>query len=452
MKISFSRSVLLALGLACGYAYEARAAEPYAAPSLLPIPAIGQETTVQQTAFKRFQAEEVGPSIAPGQPGQQLPPPPAATEPVSPYEAARGGAWADDGYGGYSDGGCADGSCADVYGCNPCGYGCSTWWASTAFLWFGRDREDFKQLSFDDTDVVGSVLNTDSANMNFSPGFQASIGRWFCGGTWGIEATYWGIFAQNQENTVLASQINGNLNTVFDFQPLNIGATNVNSLYDAAQAHRVRRSWEFHNIELNFLQGAGYNWNYGYNNAFNVGLIAGVRYFRFSEGFQYASADQNPVFGADPANEAYYDIDVQNHLVGVQIGANATYNVGQRVRLRATPKAGVFNNHIHQIQRIYNANGVATVGVGNPLAGQAYDINTEKDDVSFLTEIDLGLDWRISQRWSATVGYRAVAITGVALATHQIPSNFADIPGARDIDNDQSIILHGGYAGITYMW
>jgi hypothetical protein len=445
MKITFSRSVMLALGLSCGAVLEARAAEP----SLLPIPAMARETGVQQTSFKRFQAEEAGPTIAPGKaPDQALPPPPASTEAVSPYESAMGGAW---GEGGCTDGSCSDGSCGDVYGCG-CGYGCSTWWASGAFLWMGRDNEDFQQLSFDDTDLVGSVLNTDSANMNFSPGFQASIGRWFCGGEWGLEATYWGVFADSQEDTVLASQINGNLNTVFDFQPLNIGATNVNDLFDAAQAHRVRRSWEFHNVELNMLQGAGYNWNYGYNQAFNLGLIGGVRYFRFSEGFQYASADQNPTFGADPANEAYYDIDVQNHLVGVQIGANATYNAGQRLRLRATPKIGIFANHVEQTQRIYNATGVATVGPGNPLAGAAYDINTDKDDFSFLTEIDIGLDYRFSRHWSATVGYRAVAITGVALATHQIPNNFADIPGAQDIDNDQSLILHGGYVGATFMW
>jgi hypothetical protein len=239
----------------------------------------------------------------------------------------------------------------------------------------------------------------------------------------------------------------GNLNTVFDFQPLNTGATNVNDLYDAAQAHRVRRDWQFHNVELNWLQGYGYN-----GRALNVGLIGGLRYFRFDEGFQYASADQNPVFGADPANEAYYDIDVENHLVGVQMGANASYDVSSRFRLRATPKIGVFNNHISQAQRIYNVNGVAVVGPGNPLAGQAYDINTSKDDVSFLAEIDLGFDYRLSRHWSLNAGYRAVALTGVAFATTQIPRNFADIPGAEDIDNDESLILHGGYLGATFAW
>jgi hypothetical protein len=315
----------------------------------------------------------------------------------------------------------------------------------------GRDNEDFEQLSFDDTDLVGSVLNTDSANMDWSGGAEVFLGRWFCCGAFGVEARYWGVYPASQEDSVFGGSIPGNLNTVFDFQPLNIGATNVNDLYDAAQLHRVQRSWQFHSIELNMLQGYGFQGGWSCNR-FDVGLIGGVRYFRFDEGFQYASADAFPVFGADPSNEAFYDIDVENHLVGLQLGANANYYVGRRLRLRATPKVGVYNNHINQMQRIYNADGVAVVGPGNPLAGQAYDVNNSKDDVSFLAELDLGFDYQISRCWSLNFGYRAVAMTGVAFATTQIPRNFADIPGAQDINNDESLILHGGYAGATFMW
>lgn len=457
MKITFSRSVLLALGLTCGTGWQAYA-DGYGSPSLLPLPASQpQYGSVQQTtAFRRYEPQEAEPMLAgPQSNGTNLPAPPMAAEPVSPFAGEIGGAWSDDAQSsnGCADGNCGTGGCAD-YGLGACGgcYNpCQTWWVGANFLYMGRDKEDFQQLSFDDTDLVGSVLNTDSADMNWSPGFEVFAGKWFCGGAYGIEARYWGIFPSNEEQTVLASQLPGNLNTVFDFQPLNIGATNVNGLYDAAQAHRVRRSWGFHNVEVNWLQGYGFNYD-GCGSNLDVGLIAGVRYLRFDEGFQYASSDGSPVFGVDPANEAYYDIDVENHLVGVQLGANAAYSVGPRFRFRGTPKIGVYNNHVAQMQRIYNSQGVATVGAGNPLAGQAYDVHTSKDDVSFLAELDLGVDYRATCHWSFNAGYRAVAMTGVALATHQIPRNFADIPGAQDIDNDQSLILHGAYLGATYAW
>lgn len=457
MKLSIARGALVALGLTCGSALNIYAQEGgYGAPSLLPMPSARQVYQVQPVAaFKRFQAEEAGPSV--GSParetvvthgGEPLPAPtqsPVQAEPTSPYEAAMGGAWGDGGYSG-SDG-CTDGGCADA--CNVCAP-CTCWWTNGGFLWMGRNREDMHQISFNTNDPLGAVLTTDSANMNFSPGFQASIGRWFGCGAWGVEATYWGVFPQNQEETAYGG-VPSNMNSVFDFGTLNINGTNLNTLYDNAQAHRVQRSWQFHNVELNALQGQVYSWDNSYS-CLNVGLIGGIRYFRFDEGFQYATSQNSPIFGVDPNGEAFYDIDIQNHLVGGQIGARGNLLLGQRARLHATPKFGVFNNHITQIQRIWNQNGTAVVNVGNPLAGTPYDINNSKDEIAFLAELDVGLDYRISHHWSLNVGYRMVAITNVAFATTQIPVAFPDIPGAQDIKNDEALYLHGGYVGATFAW
>jgi hypothetical protein len=102
--------------------------------------------------------------------------------------------------------------------------------------------------------------------------------------------------------------------------------------------------------------------------------------------------------------------------------------------------------------RIYNANGVAIVGPGNPLAGQAYDIPSNKTVAAFIGELDLGMAYRFAPRWSATLGYRAIAISGLAYATEQIPGNLADLPGVESIDNNANMILHGAYAGITFGW
>ena len=459
MKISYARGVLLALGLTCGATGVAQAQEGYGAPSLLPLPQTRQDYAVQPAAsFKRYQAEEVGPAVGSpyGHPvttgggpvqgpiqGPVQGPPAPYVEPVSPFEAAMGGAWSDGGYGCGSGDSCDTGTCAIDACCNPC----TCWWVGAGFLYMGRDNQDFHQIAFDTGNPVGSILSSDSASMNFSPGFQINAGRWFCDGAFGVEAVYWGIFPENQSETAFGGAPS-NLNSVYDFGTLNIGGGNIGGLWDNSAAQRIQRSWNFQNVELNLLQG--YNYNCG--SSFSVGMIGGVRYFRFDEGFQYATADAVPVFGADPANEAYYDIDVENHLVGVQLGARANWLMTQRFQLHATPKVGVFNNHVSQMQRIYNSTGTAVVDAGNPLAGTVYDINSSKDDVSLLAELDIGFDYRFSCHWSINAGYRAVAITGVALATSQIPVSFGDIPGAQDIDNDESLILHGGYLGATYAW
>ena len=44
------------------------------------------------------------------------------------------------------------------------------------------------------------------------------------------------------------------------------------------------------------------------------------------------------------------------------------------------------------------------------------------DGFAFLTQVDLGLDWQITQHISTQFGYRVVAATGMGLSDSQIPS------------------------------
>jgi hypothetical protein len=120
--------------------------------------------------------------------------------------------------------------------------------------------------------------------------------------------------------------------------------------------------------------------------------------------------------------------------------------------LYAAPKFGVYANYMEQDSRVYNVNGTAVVGPGNPLAGSVYDISSDKTIVSFMGELDLGMNWQLMPCLGVGVGYRAVAISGLAYATDQIPSSFADLPGVAMIDSNADMILHGGYAAVTLTW
>ncbi len=330
--------------------------------------------------------------------------------------------------------------------CQPC---CGpTWYAGVGGLVFTRNRPRFSQISYDDTNLIGQVLSTNTGLGQWDFGPQATIG-WNINPGWALEFTYWGIYADDTGATVYASQLAGNLNSALDFSPLNIGADNVNDLYDAAQAHRISRDYSVNNFELNLIGGRWPQMDCDY---FRASYLAGLRYLRFGEQFQYASADANPVFDADPANEAYYDIDVRNNLWGFQLGGRADWYMTPQFSLYAAPKFGIYANYMEQRSRIYNVNGVAVVGPGNPLAGGAYDIASDKTITSFIGELDLGLNYQFTECWSAAIGYRALAISGVAYATDQIPSHFADLPGVVAIDDNSDMILHGGYAAITLTW
>jgi len=58
--------------------------------------------------------------------------------------------------------------------------------------------------------------------------------------------------------------------------------------------------------------------------------------------------------------------------------------------------------------------------------------------------------WDFSDRWSAHFGYRVVVATAVALSDDQIPPYVTDMPEIADIDNNATLILHGGFFGLTY--
>lgn len=397
----------------------------------------------QPRATVPYPAQDAQPNSVPNGSQETLPNPGAySTAPGS--MAGVGPDWASD-----NCGDCANGCetpCEPTVGCAPC-WG-PRWYAGVGGLIFTRNKPRFSQLSFDDTDPVGQVLSTDTGLSQWDAGPQITLG-WYMNQYSAWEFTYWGLYGNNQESTVYGAAIPGYLNTVFDFGPLNIGADNVNDLYDAAAAHRVRRDYDVNNFELNFVHGRS-PWTPGCN--WQVSYLAGLRYMRFAEDFQYASAHDVPIFGADPANEAYYNIDVRNNLWGFQLGGRADWYWTPRFSLYAATKFGIYGNYMTQHSHIYNANGTATVGPGNPLAGQAFDIASDKATTSFIGEIDVGMSWRFAHHWMATIGYRAIAISGLAYATDQIPPNFADTPGVTAIDSNADMILHGAYAGVGFGW
>jgi hypothetical protein len=82
--------------------------------------------------------------------------------------------------------------------------------------------------------------------------------------------------------------------------------------------------------------------------------------------------------------------------------------------------------------------------VGNVL----YPLRSSEDDVAFLAQLDVGVEYQINCRWRAFAGYRAVAVTGVALTDSQIPQIVIDAPEWQDVDTNGSLILHGGFAGL----
>lgn len=355
--------------------------------------------------------------------------------------------------------GCAKGGCGS-HGCLKGlvgGKGC--WYGSFRAIRMDRDNDDPIWLSVFDDAIDVSVLSSHDATMDWTNGGELTVGRYLGCGCSALEFTYWGINPDAQSATVLDPNAIGaapNLLSAFDFSTLNYddGVNPLSSLdgwFDGARAHRVVRNWEYDNLELNFVHhscSGCYSGLCGCQRRYNVRMACGLRYIDMDEHFRFEADDADTTFDG-AIEEVRYSIDLENQLLGLQIGCMGDYCVNDCLTLHSTCKVGVYGNRINHRSFIGGSNGAAVIGAG-PNAGEEFDIRSNKTDFAMVGELDLGASYQLSCRWRATAGYRIVALNGVALPGDQIPFNFADVDGVANIASNSSLLLHGGYAGLEF--
>ena len=83
------------------------------------------------------------------------------------------------------------------------------------------------------------------------------------------------------------------------------------------------------------------------------------------------------------------------------------------------PKAGIFGNQMN----------VRNAAVSPATALKASTSSTHKSDVSFLGEIDTGLNYAFTPNLRAFLGYRVVGVANLALADNQFLPFLADTQG-----------------------
>lgn len=358
-------------------------------------------------------------------------------------------------------------------------------------VWFGgaygllmqRRYESPVYLSIDPGMPSVSNLSSTDANLGTMGGMEVAFGRQMCNG-WAWQVSYWGLFQENSRvrvNNMPDTMLSGL--SMLTYDPMGYAADTVQNYYNAADSHEIVRSNEFHNVELNLIRyniafpsfgggigsgvGAGLCGNGGNcgvgscgtgacgadacgtscGSAWTGSMFAGARFFKFDEFFSYRSTI-NGLYNYD-VRDMFYDIDVENNLVGFQLGGNVNRTLGCRWNLFAGTKLGIYNNHITHYSRIYGVSGNAMVNSG-AYAGEDYAIRSSSDTFSFLSEFNLGLGYQISPCWRAVGGYRLMGATGVALAPNQIPTSFSYLPGVGKINNDGSLLLHGAFVGLEF--
>ncbi|MEX0818653.1 MAG: BBP7 family outer membrane beta-barrel protein [Pirellulaceae bacterium] len=329
------------------------------------------------------------------------------------------------------------------------------WFGSVGAVVMTRDRADHYTFSFGTGNEADQRTNTRDAAMDWDAGFDVRFGRYFNCRQNAVEAVYWGLFPDSQSTQTTSADVVGQLNGILNWNSLNYGGSTADVFVNVAPGedgiHRLTRDFSFHNIELNFWHFCGscgpakcdgsrlrHNW------------LAGVRYFRFDENLLFASdADDWQITYAN--DEIFYNIDIENHLIGLQLGSQTQYCMSDRLTADLGIKFGVFANRINHISEIGGNLGVATINNG-PFTGRAFFVDNSKNDVAFLGELNLGLRYGFNCRWTGTLGYRALAVTGVAMPADQIYPDLRGINDVENIDSSRALILHGVYSGLEYNW
>lgn len=184
-----------------------------------------------------------------------------------------------------------------------------------------------------------------------------------------------------------------------------------------------------------------------------VTWLAGFRYFRFEDNLTYAASLNDSVISRSN-DDLYYDVNTTNDLFGFQMGSRIDYCLGRRVNLYGSAKAGIYGNHSTLYTRVATEFQTATLNdtrtPANPNNGVSYMFNESNDSLAFLGEIGAGVGVRVSCRWTATVGYRALFADGVATSVGNYRESAANYSDVRHYDNYDNLVLHGVDIGAVY--
>ena len=418
---------------------------------------------------------------------------PAATEVVGGPMVGQAvgpvaGSFVDGGFGGAYFGQDAN-WCAPVVA--PPARTCPVFFGGVYGLIMDRVDSDDVRFLYDPDLPSRTYLGSRDASMNTAGGFEARIGKTFCNCSWAIEGVYWGIFPNDQFasahiNDVPAAAVY----TAHDYRDAWVdysgGRDTIDTLFNdrSIQFAELRRSFEYHNIEINFLSGplgpmpqpapcgavgpvgaagglAGGAFGGGYagtcgsacggaaacgsacgpscgggcgngglfrpcaNNCgvgprWQAGWLFGVRYFRIDESFLLG------VDNGDGVIDYSYTGGDNEFFQEVEtenhlVGVQLGLNLDYFItRCLHFDFGSKFGFYGNHINNYQRIFNEFGPGYVTPATQRDLAIRSQEDDIAFLGEIRAGLGYKIGCHWRLTGGYRAVAASNVALPLNQI--------------------------------
>ena len=181
-----------------------------------------------------------------------------------------------------------NGCCGGCCGC--CGCGCD-WYAQVLGLIMTRDRGNKLWTTYENGNQSNQIMNTQDAKVGWEGGGEIRFGRCFCCGQYAIEADFWALneFSGYSSATSPVSATNpfGIVSTPLTTGLMLFNGFGTNGWFDNAEEHRLWRTDEVYNVELNMIRNHLLMAECGC--PLSVDVLAGVRYFRFRENLTWGT-------------------------------------------------------------------------------------------------------------------------------------------------------------------
>jgi hypothetical protein len=132
-------------------------------------------------------------------------------------------------------------------------------------------------------------------------------------------------------------------------------------------------------------------------------------------------------------------VRANNHLYGLQIGADARIFDQGRFRLEAIAKTGIFCDDENQQTDVW--------APASPTASAGASCN----HIAYLSEVGLMFSVAVTDHLRLRAGYQAIFLESVALAPMQLPATDLGGGTAR-VDMSGNLLYHGATAGLELTW
>lgn len=289
-------------------------------------------------------------------------------------------------------------------------------------------------LSKDDGDVVGltksdgggpfNLVTNEGIELDQGWGARAAAQFEALGATWQVGA----LVATLSDQDLLSTGLDGG--------PANTSATYVNTALSTPENSSILHALSAE--QEGSLYGAEFSWvknlsGWGWN---NVDFIAGVRYIHYGEELRGAAFDESDDLAGTDNDIDRFAIEVDNDLVGVQVGLQAMWDITPSVSIGGSLKGGLAANFASRDRSFSSDNATFP----------AYANSTDDTDLAEFAEFNPRIDIALGDSASLTIGGTVLWINETSRAV----SHFSTVANSADsnlrADDDQ--LFYGASIGL----